>query len=159
MVQNGKIDKNPTGSSHGEQLEPKRLTLRFIIMNIMIVIKTAIFICESKPVSKLSKCWCNFLQTVSIHQKQKHCKICSAERSRYAGDVYFEGTQRNFQGHSLIFASKPSVQLLSCDHLDPKIGIHPMYIQPVKMMRLAIMMMVMMIMMMMIMIMVAIIYK
>ena len=27
MVQNGKIDKNPTGSSHGEQLEPKRLTL------------------------------------------------------------------------------------------------------------------------------------
>ena len=26
MVQNGKIDKNPTGSSHGEQLEPKRLT-------------------------------------------------------------------------------------------------------------------------------------
>ena len=27
IVQNGKIDKNQTGSSHGEQLEPKRLTL------------------------------------------------------------------------------------------------------------------------------------
>ena len=35
MFQNGKIDSNPTGSSHGEQLEPKRLTLiniQYIVM-------------------------------------------------------------------------------------------------------------------------------
>ena len=31
IVQNAKIDKNPAGSSHGEQLEPKRLTLGHIM--------------------------------------------------------------------------------------------------------------------------------
>ena len=49
IVQNGKIDKNPTGSSHGEQLEPKRLTLININLWEMVIS------------CSLSFCWPSFL--------------------------------------------------------------------------------------------------
>ena len=85
QLQNCKIDRNPTGSSHGKQLEPKRLTLTLIYpshsqgLGSIWAIKTAIKTAGTLEYLQFTVFICVFMHNpLSFYQLKRQDNILSA---------------------------------------------------------------------------------
>ena len=76
IVQNGKIHKNPTGSSHKEQLEPKRLTLE----HNQVTMKRTIHFEKAVSSDQKRKVLWNCFFKVYIYTQKKQLQVTKKEK-------------------------------------------------------------------------------